>query len=98
MGKWIFQDIENISIEYYDKAKKIGLEPAWQWFNSELRAKIDPEIYLQYLVWQFDIYIDMAQIYYRFIEVYPETLSAKDIAERVWQQKSDAQYIINEIY
>lgn len=71
MGKWIFEDIQTIKDEcLYNKTKT--LKECIKDYNKRLREEIEPEIYVKYMLWQCDIYVDVYSIIVASKIIYPQ--------------------------
>ncbi len=88
MSRWIFQDIKDLQSKYlYAKQGPADLDKRSAAYNKALREKIDPEIYVRYLIWTFDIYIDVAFILIKACDVYGKAVTPKIVSEWIEKHK-----------
>lgn len=72
MAKWIFEDIQKIKDECLYGNKTQTLKERIKEYNKRLREEIDPELYVKYVLWQCDIYVDVYSIIVAAENVYPQ--------------------------
>lgn len=81
MSKWIFQDIKDLQKQYlYARQGPADLKKRSAAYEKALREKVAPEIYVRYLLWTFDIYVDVAFILIRANDIYGQSATP----EIVW--------------
>ena len=84
MGKWIFEDIRTIKDECLYANNGKTLKECIKDYNKRLRDEIDPELYVRYMLWQTDIYVDVYSIIVAMENVYPQL---EDEQIRGWLNK-----------
>lgn len=72
MKKWIFDDIRKIKDECLYANNEKTLKECIKDYNKRLRDEIDPELYVRYILWQIDIYVDVYLIIVTAKNVYPQ--------------------------
>lgn len=83
MGKWIFEDIQKLKNEcLYDKTKTF--KQCLREYNKRVRESIQPEVYVKFMIWQCDIYVDVYSIIVAAENVYPQL---EDEQIRGWLDK-----------
>ena len=88
MAKWIFQDIQDIKDNVLMRNIKNGLSihESTKLYNEALRQNIDAELYVRYVLNQFDVYVDAELVRVTAQHVYPH-LTDNDVYEMINKYK-----------
>ena len=85
--RWIFQDIRDIKDEYL-YGKSGALKNKLPAYNQALRERVSPELYVRFMIWQCDVYVDLFSIQVATTNVYPQVTN-EQVAEWVDMYKSE---------
>lgn len=93
MGKWIFEDIQKIrDVVLYGNTSR-PLEERIADYNDWLRRCVKPELYVKYIIWQHDVYVDLFNVIVATKNVYHD-VSENQVAEWVKKNKEEHQMIV----
>lgn len=86
MAKWIFQEIEDIkkNILYVGNNIDKTFNECRKEYHEVLRKKISPELYVRYLIYSYDIKVDVYMVIVMMREVYPN-ISEEQVSD--WIEK-----------
>lgn len=77
---WIFQKIENIKNSvFYDLESSLSWELNMQKYNQLIKENIDWKLYVQYCIWQCDLYVDVDLIVTTIQSIYGKEIDETTI-------------------
>ena len=84
---WIFQPIRDVKNDVL-YAKTGTFEERLRAYNEELRKRVDPELYVRYIINGFDIYLDIELTRVAAQNVYPQ-LTDEQVYQWINKHKSE---------
>ena len=92
MGKWIFEDIQKLKNEcLYDKTKTF--KQCLREYRKRVRESIQPEVFVKFMIWQCDIYVDVYSMIIAAENVYPH-LEDEQIRKWIDENKEEHQILV----